>query len=85
MGHHPSTCLTLRTMVARMLNLRLLPLPAGALAGPIGPATLVAPSQSLRSLMKVEAMQVSTAAQLHTEMTQKAGEGWREERKAGQS
>jgi hypothetical protein len=35
--------------------------------------------------MKVEAMQVSTAAQLHTEMTQKAGEGWREERKAGQS
>lgn len=59
-GRHPSTCLTLRTMVALTVNLRLLVHPARAPAGATGPGTPVAPSLSLRSHLKVEAMLVST-------------------------
>ena len=58
-GRHPSTCQTLRMMVAPTVNPRLLLHLARAPAGATGPVTPVAPSQSLRSRLKVEAMLVS--------------------------
>lgn len=54
------------------MNLRLLRHPAGAWAGPIGPETPVAPSQSLRSPLKVEATLVSTVGQGRTKMRSEA-------------
>lgn len=60
-GHHPSTCPTLRTMAAPMANPRLRLHPALVPAGAIGPATPVAPFQSLLSHVTVAAMLVSTA------------------------
>lgn len=64
-------------MVAPTVNPRLLLHPARAPAGATGPVTPVAPSQSLRSRLKVEAMLVSTEAQvMSTKCTEMAiGEG----------
>lgn len=59
MGHPPSTCPTLRMMVVPMANLKLRLHLARAPAGAIGPATPVAPSQSLTSHVTVAAMLVS--------------------------
>lgn len=53
----PSKCQTLRMMVTPMASLRFLTHQAEALVGRIGPETPVAPSQSLRNPLSVEAIQ----------------------------
>lgn len=62
MAPHPSICQTLRMTVVPMVSRRLQLHPAEALAGHIDPETPVVPSQSLRSPLSVEAIQVSSAA-----------------------
>lgn len=74
MAPHPSTCQTLRMMVVPMVSRRLRPHPAEALAGHIDPETPVVPSQSLRSPLSVEAIQVSSAAK-DTKQTDKKHKG----------
>lgn len=65
-----------------MVSRRLRPHPAEALAGHIDPETPVVPSQSLRSPLSVEAIQVSSAAK-DTKQTDKkhTGEEMQRERR----